>query len=71
MARKKPEGLEALVPKQEPVSIQHITLQDWYASFALIGASPMSTPKEAAKAAWDVAEAMMEERRARLEQQVE
>jgi len=37
MARKKPEGLAAIVAKQEPVSIQELTMQDFYAAFALQG----------------------------------
>jgi hypothetical protein len=38
MARKpKAEGLAAIVAKQDPVSIQDITLQDFYAAFALQG----------------------------------
>jgi hypothetical protein len=38
MARKKPvEGLAAIVAKQDPVSIQDLTMQDFYAAFALQG----------------------------------
>lgn len=66
MARKPSNGLEALVPKQEPVSIQEITMQDWYAAFAMINTQPMTSAKDAAKEAWDKAEAMMEERGRRL-----
>lgn len=66
MARKQSEGLEALVPKQEPVSIQEITMQDWYAAFAMINSPPMTSTKDAAKDAWDRAEAMMQERNRRL-----
>ena len=66
MARKKVEGLEALVPKQAPVSIQEITMQDWYAAFAMINSPPMTSAKDAAKDAWDRAEAMMQERNRRL-----
>ena len=66
MARKQSEGLEALVPKQEPVSIQEITMQDWYAAFAMIHTPPMTSAKDAAKEAWDRAEAMMQERKRRL-----
>ena len=66
MARpKKPDGIEALV-KQEPISIQEITLQDWYAAFALIGASGMASPEDAAKEAFDRAEAMIKERKERM-----
>lgn len=38
MPRKKSEGIESLVPSgEEPVSIQELTMQDWYAGFALMG----------------------------------
>jgi hypothetical protein len=37
MARKKPEGIAAVVSKNEPVSIQDLTMQDFYAAFALQG----------------------------------
>lgn len=38
MARKKAEsGLAAIVAKQDPVSIQELTMQDFYAAFALQG----------------------------------
>ena len=66
MARKKDEGIEALKPKQDPISIQEITMLDWYAAFALLGGSTMSTPEESAKAAFDQAEACLKERAMRL-----
>lgn len=66
MARKKDEGIEALKPKQDPISIQEITMLDWYAAFALLGGSPMSTPQESAKAAFDQAEACLKERATRI-----
>jgi hypothetical protein len=37
MARKKPDGIAALVAKQDPVSIQDLTMQDFFAAFALQG----------------------------------
>jgi hypothetical protein len=37
MARKKPEGIASVVAKKEPVSIQELTMQDFYAAFALQG----------------------------------
>jgi hypothetical protein len=38
MARKsKLEGLAAIVAKQDPVSIQELTMQDFFAAFALQG----------------------------------
>lgn len=66
MARKKPEGIESLKPKQDPISIQEITMLDWYAAFALLGQSPMSTPEETARSAFDQAEAMLQERGIRM-----
>ena len=60
MVRKKLEGIEALVEK-EPVSIQEITMLDWYAAFALM-AIDESNHESASKFAFDRAEAMMVER---------
>ena len=39
MATRKPkaDGLQALVAKQDPVSIQELTMQDFFAAFALQG----------------------------------
>ena len=37
MARKKAEGLAAIVAKKDPVSIQELTMQDFFAAFALQG----------------------------------
>jgi hypothetical protein len=39
---------------------------DWFAAFSLLGSSPVSTPEEAAKAAFDAAEAMLNERAQRI-----
>jgi len=66
MAKRKAEGIAAVIAKQDPVSIQEITLLDFYASFALLGASTMSTPEESAKEAFDKAEAMLNERKERV-----
>jgi len=66
MAKKRNEGLEALVPKQEPISIQEMTMQDWFAAFVMISAPPMTSHKDAATWAWDRAEAMIEERNRRM-----
>lgn len=66
MAKRKPEGIAILVAKQDPISIQEITLLDWYAAFALLGASTMTTPEEAAREAFDKAEAMLNERKERM-----
>jgi hypothetical protein len=35
--RKKSEGLAAIMAKQDPVSIQDLTMQDFFAAFALQG----------------------------------
>jgi hypothetical protein len=40
VARKKPEGIEALAAKPEPPSIQEITMLDWFAAFALMSIGP-------------------------------
>jgi hypothetical protein len=37
MARKKAEGIAAVIAKQDPVSIQELTMQDFFAAFALQG----------------------------------
>ena len=68
MARKpKGEGLEALVAKQDPVSIQEITMLDWYASFALMAVIDLhDSNKSAVTEAFDIAEDMLEERRKRI-----
>ena len=59
---KRSEGVEALI-QEDRVSIQEITMLDWYAGFAL-----MARPEgeDAAKRAFDLAAAMMKERRERL-----
>jgi hypothetical protein len=64
--KRKPEGISSLVPTAEYVSIQEITMLDWFAGFASISTSTMSTPSEAAKDAFDRAEAMMAEREKRM-----
>lgn len=35
--RKSPKGIAAIVAKQDPVSIQEMTMQDFFAAFALQG----------------------------------
>lgn len=64
MVRKKSEGIEALVPKPEPVSIQEITMLDWYAAFAVMAST--QSHEVAAEQAFNRAEAMMKEREKRL-----
>lgn len=63
MARKKPEGIEALAAPPEPISIQEITMLDWYAAFALM--STTQSHDTAAKWSFERAEAMMKEREKR------
>jgi hypothetical protein len=65
MAKRKADGIEILVAKQDPVSIQEITMLDWYAAFAMLGAK-VENPKDAARQAFEKAEAMMEERAQRI-----
>lgn len=59
---KRSEGVEALI-EEDRISIQDITMLDWYAGFAL-----MAIPEgnDAAKRAFELAAAMMKERRERL-----
>ena len=68
MATRKPkaDGIEALVAKQDPISIQEITMLDWYASFALLGMDQTRSEERMAVDAFDIAEAMMNERARRL-----
>lgn len=67
MARKpKHDGLEALVAKQDPISIQEITMLDWYASFALLKSLPENSDEKNAELAFDMAEAMLNERARRI-----
>jgi hypothetical protein len=65
MARKKPEGIEALVSKEEPISIQEITMLDWYAAFAVMSIGLDANHEKAASMSFDRAEAMMSERKKR------
>jgi len=64
--RKKAEGIELLKPKMDPVSIQEITMLDWYAGFALLGLNQEYSHERAAVEAFERAEAMMKERAARM-----
>lgn len=59
--RKKPEGIEALRAKLDPISIQEITLLDWFAAFALMTTEDLP-PEVAAKVAYEKADAMLKER---------
>ena len=66
MVRKKSEGIESLVSKVDPVSIQEITMLDWYAAFALMGADQKGHNSQTAFSIFNLAEAMMQERKKRL-----
>ena len=65
MARKKPEGIEALAATPEPPSIQEITMLDWFAAFALMGIGAEASSVTAASMAFDRAEEMMKQRESR------
>lgn len=60
MAKK--QGIALLEVHKDPVSIEEITLRDFFMAFALIGASQMAMPKDIAKQARAVADACMDER---------
>jgi hypothetical protein len=69
MARKKPEGIASVVAKQDPVSIQELTMQDFFAAFALaaflINQKPEDTdepPITWARDAYEFADAMLKAR---------
>jgi hypothetical protein len=62
----KADGIEALVAKQDPISIQEITMLDWYASFALLGMGQTRSRERMAIDAFDIAEAMLDERAKRI-----
>jgi hypothetical protein len=65
VARKKPEGIEALAAKPEPPSIQDITMLDWFAAFALMGIGAEADNVTAASMAFDRADEMMKQREKR------
>lgn len=65
--RKKAEGLAAIVAKQDPVSIQELTMQDFFAAFALQGICASGAVKEWANErlvseAYDIADEMLHRR---------
>jgi len=63
----KPEGIEELVAPVEQPSIQEITMLDWYAMGATIGLIYADDdPAAAAEKIFDLAEALMAERKKRL-----
>lgn len=63
--KKKSEGIKALTP--DPISIQDMTMLDWYAMSATIGLIYADDdPEAAAVKIFDLAEALMAEREKRL-----
>ena len=69
--RKKSEGLAAIVAKQDPVSIQELTMQDFFAAFALTAFLINYKPSESdeppitwARDAYEFADAMLKARAA-------
>ena len=69
MATRKPkgEGLAAIVAKQDPVSIQELTMQDFFAAFALQGMLAENgggavRNETLADFAYDIADAMLQRR---------
>jgi hypothetical protein len=70
MARKKLDGIAAIVAKQDSVSIQELTMQDFFAAFALtaflINEKPQDTDEPAiawATDAYEFADAMLKVRK--------
>jgi len=61
MARRKSEGVESLV-KLESISLDQITMLDFFAAFTLMGLSGGQDLKHNAQEAYDQAEEMMLER---------
>jgi hypothetical protein len=68
MAARKPkaDGLQALMAKQDPVSIQELTMQDFFAAFAMqsFWADPevVGTQSQAAEWAYEMADEMLKAR---------
>lgn len=60
--RKSDAGVAALIEQQEPVSIQEITMLDWYAAFALSDLPISLGPERRASEAFQIGQAMMKER---------
>jgi hypothetical protein len=65
--RKKAEGLASIVAKQDPVSIQELTMQDFFAAFALqgicaSGAFKEWTNEQLAVESYDIADEMLQRR---------
>lgn len=63
--KRKPEGLEALV-KQDRVEMNDMTLQDFFAGMAILSTLHGDEPERTARIAYDLAEAMINEREKRI-----
>jgi hypothetical protein len=60
MAKK--DGIVALTVKQDPIPLEQITLLDFFAAFASIGAVSLGDAKQTAKQSYAIAQAMLDER---------
>jgi hypothetical protein len=65
VARKSPEGIEALRPKIKAPSIEELTMLDFYVAFTITLAGK-GDDQQVVKEAFDLAEAMLKERMIRL-----
>jgi hypothetical protein len=61
MVKRKAEGVESLV-KLDPVSLDQITMLDFFAAFTLMGLSGGDNLRQNAQVSYDQAEEMMKER---------
>jgi hypothetical protein len=67
MPRKKADGIASIVAKEDPVSIQELTMQDFFAAFALqgicaSGAFKEWTNEQLAVESYDIADEMLNRR---------
>ena len=67
MPRKKADGIASIVAKEDPVSIQELTMQDFFAAFALQGICASGAFKEwtnerLAVESYDIADEMLNRR---------
>jgi len=67
MPRKKADGIASIVAKEDPVSIQELTMQDFFAAFALqgicaSGAFKEWTNEQLAVESYDIADEMLQRR---------
>jgi len=67
MPRKKADGIASIVAKEDPVSIQELTMQDFFAAFALqgicaSGAFKEWTNEQLTVESYDIADEMLQRR---------